>query len=128
MRAYADIQVVGLRGAQTVTAVVDTGFDGELCLPMEIAVGLGLELVGAEFVEYADGRIERELLFRGTVQFLGETKTIRIALTESQETLLGMALLRGCTLFIDCDTGDVRIERKHASDDAQGNPEGGGTK
>jgi clan AA aspartic protease len=119
MRAYADIQAVGLRGAQTVTAVVDTGFDGELCLPIEIAVGLGLELVGTEFVEYADGRIERELLFRGSVQFLGETKTIRIALTESEDALLGMALLKGRTLLIDCDTGGVRIERKPASADAQ---------
>ena len=115
MRAYVEIEVSGLRASATVEAVVDTGFDGAVCLPLDIAVPLGLELAGTEWAEYADGRIERELWFRGTVQFLGETQTVRISLTESEEALAGMALLKGCTLFIDCDTGNVRIERKQDS-------------
>ncbi len=44
-----------------------------------------------------------------------ESKLRNRPLTESEEALVGMALLTGCTLFIDCDTGDVRIERKQDS-------------
>ena len=115
MRAYVEIEVSGLRASAAVEAVVDTGFDGGLSLPVDIAVPLGLELAGTEWAEYADGRVERELWFRGSVQFLDETQTVRISLTESEEALAGMALLRVCTLFIDCDTGEVRIERKQDS-------------
>jgi len=53
-------------------AVVDTGFDGAVCLPVSIAVNLGLELVGREFVEYADGRVVRELLFGARCSFWGK--------------------------------------------------------
>lgn len=112
MKVLVEIEVVGLRASTPVEAVIDTGFDGELSLPLDIAVPLGLELAGTEWVEYADGRVERELWFWGAVSFLGETKQVRISLTDSEDALIGMALLTGCTLFIDCDTGEVRIERK----------------
>ena len=46
--------------------MVDSGFDGFLCLPIEVAVGLGLELVTTIPVELADGTVnENELVFAG---------------------------------------------------------------
>ena len=43
-----------------VDAVIDTGFDGYLCLPVQLAIQLGLELSGSIKVELADGSIKRE--------------------------------------------------------------------
>jgi hypothetical protein len=79
-------------------------------------VSLGLELVAQGWVEYADGRRERELAFAGTARFLGEVRPVEITLTESDEALIGTGLLADCTLFIDFMTGEIRIEKKVSGD------------
>lgn len=109
------IEVAGARRSIHLSALIDTGFDGYLCLPIGIAVSLGLELVAQGTVEYADGRTELELEFSGQVTLLAETRTVRITLTRSDEALVGTDLLRGCTLFIDFDTGEYRLQRKAIS-------------
>ncbi|MCS7191800.1 MAG: hypothetical protein NZ937_02300 [Armatimonadetes bacterium] len=112
MAAYAEIEVIGLRLSEKLTAIIDTGFDGAICLPISIAVTLGLELVGWEFVQYADGRIARELLFRGTVQFQDSIFEVNISLTESNEALIGLEMLRGYKMVLDGDTHQVQFRRK----------------
>jgi len=73
------IEVGGTRARISITAVVDTGFDGQFCLPMHLAVRLGLELMGAELVEFADGSKKQELYFRGWVRFLGERRRAKFS-------------------------------------------------
>lgn len=51
----AQIEVIGGRQAIELTAIVDTGFDGDLCIPTRVAVPLGLELTSELDVELADG-------------------------------------------------------------------------
>jgi len=87
------ITVVGTHGEATVDAVIDTGFDGDLCLPILIAIKLGLELRDVMSVELADGTIKQELLFAGVVQLGRQRKDVNILLTESDDALLGMNLL-----------------------------------
>ncbi len=41
MAAYAEIEVIGARRSERIWAVVDTGFDVAVCLPVSIAVTLG---------------------------------------------------------------------------------------
>ena len=53
MTPTATVEVIGSRQTMELTAIVDTGFDGDLCIPIRVAVPLGLELVGEEFVELA---------------------------------------------------------------------------
>lgn len=77
MAAYVTIEVIGRRRSEELEAVVDTGFDGDVCLPIDIAIILGLELSGSEFVEYADGRVAHELLFDGEVRFLGRRLSVK---------------------------------------------------
>ena len=114
MAAHVEIEVMGLRRSQQITAIVDTGFDGAICLPISFAVALGLELVGWEFVQYADGRIARELLFRGTVRFQDSVREVNISLTEGDEALVGLEMLRGYKMVLDGDTHHVRFQRKRA--------------
>lgn len=45
-RPRLTINVIGDRAEAKLDALIDTGFDGSLCLPLSIAVQLGLELTG----------------------------------------------------------------------------------
>lgn len=47
--------VTGIRRETSFDAIIDTGFDGYLCLPVQIAIQVGLELYGAQVSELADG-------------------------------------------------------------------------
>ena len=61
-------------GKETVSmeGILDTGFDGFLCLPIAIAVSLGLELTKVVRTELANGTIvEDELVFSGKADWDG---------------------------------------------------------
>jgi clan AA aspartic protease len=122
MFPMVDVDVGGTRGQAKVRALLDTGFDGYVCLPTETAVRLGLDPTGSTMVEYADGRQQKELRFKGKVRFKGKTKTVEIYLTDSDEALVGMKLLRGCRVLIDVPDKKVRITRTKTkkSDESKG--------
>ncbi|MEM2128018.1 MAG: hypothetical protein QXH67_07345, partial [Candidatus Bathyarchaeia archaeon] len=54
-RPRLSINVIGGRAEAKLDALIDTGFDGSLCIPVGIAVQLGLDLTGVTYVELADG-------------------------------------------------------------------------
>jgi clan AA aspartic protease len=106
---------VRIRGSQEtleLEAIIDTGFDGDLCIPKKLAVALGLQLVGITDVELADGSRREELVFRGQVRFLGKTRDAEILLSDSEDLLIGLSLLSGCKMSVDFDAGNVRLKRK----------------
>ncbi|MGH7963037.1 MAG: hypothetical protein ACRERD_14605 [Candidatus Binatia bacterium] len=78
-------------------------------MPVEVAVQLGLELVGSQTVEYAGGRKNRELVFLGFVVLAGQERKVEISLTDAQEALVGTALLAPYTLEIDFPHRSVRL-------------------
>jgi clan AA aspartic protease len=111
MTPTADVEVRGSRGAVRLTGIIDTAFEGEICLPKTVAVGLGLELLTLSAVELADGTQKEELVFGGSVHFLDKQWDVHIYLSDSDDTLLGTALLADCRLVIDFPTGRVRVTR-----------------
>ncbi len=115
------ILIKGHKGEHSVDAVIDTGFDGFICLPTSLAIQLGLELCGAQGVELADGSQHEELVFTGTTTFDGETCTVEIALTESDDALIGTELLRAHKLEIGFLTRTIILKSEHGS---QGNSNG----
>ena len=96
-----EITVMGTRKESTCPAVVDSGFNGDVCVPTSIAIQLGLELVATYTIELADGTVRNELIFAGEVVFNGRKESAEILLTEAQDTLLGTGLLMGRVLEID---------------------------
>ncbi len=87
------ITVAGLHKEIAVDAVIDTGFDGDLCLPIQMGIELGLELKDLTMVELADGTIKKELVFAGVAQLGKRRKDVNILLTESDDVLLGTNML-----------------------------------
>jgi predicted aspartyl protease len=108
------IIVHGARGELTLDAVIDTGFDGDLCLPVPVAIELGLELYGAQRVQLADGSIRSELVFIGKAGFAGQPAQEReqereILLTEAEDALIGVGFLADWRLEIDFPKGAVYL-------------------
>jgi len=103
-QAKVDLSVDGFN----MGAVIDTGFNGDLCLPLQVGIQLQLKLRNITTTELADGSKKRELLFSGDVTFGEETKEAEIMLTESDEALIGTRMFS--QLEIDFPNQKVRIE------------------
>jgi clan AA aspartic protease len=93
--------IVGSRQEISVEAILDTGFDGWVCLPMRLAIQLGLELCGFQTVELADGTQKEELVFSGEVIFGHQRGEVDITLTSGGETLVGLGLLAGSMMAVN---------------------------
>lgn len=119
MEAYFDqaghprlkVRVMGSRTSILVDALLDTGFNGDICLPTPLAIQLGLELRDVIQVELADGTLKDELVFAGAVIWEGESKEVMITLTESQEALLGTGLLTDSVLKVDFAAQQIVVRR-----------------
>ncbi|MDH5733509.1 MAG: hypothetical protein OEY88_06980 [Candidatus Bathyarchaeota archaeon] len=82
------------RNSVRVDARLDTVFNGELCLPILMAIQLRLKLIGKSLATYADGRVKAELYFAGKTKVGKTVREVKIALTRGDETILGPSLLR----------------------------------
>ena len=109
MPPTARIEAIGTRQTLALTAIVDTGFDGYLCLPIRLAVQLGLELIGDQLIELADGTQRKELVFAGSVGLFGATREVQIMLTNSEDALIGTSLLDTYALAIEFPGGLVKV-------------------
>ena len=107
------IKIIGKGGEDITTeGILDTGFDGFLCLPIPIAVSLGLELIDVTQTELADGTVvENELVFAGQVEWDGNVMDVDILLTRSEDVLIGTAFLEGYQVRLDYKANKVFIEK-----------------
>lgn len=96
-----------------VEAVVDTGFDGELTLPLGLIQRLGYPYAGFTSGTLADGSAVRLDYYEGRLLWHSGEERAVVVLTpgEAGDPLVGMALLRGSRLTIDAVPGGVvRVE------------------
>ncbi len=96
------VQVTGHYGTLQVILTVDTGFDGDICLPASTAVSLGLSLGGYRFVQLADGSINKGLYFRGQCQVSDlPVRDVNVYITELEDGLIGAGMFQNMRLEID---------------------------
>ena len=112
-----DIEVKGSLESVVVSAFIDTCFDGYVCLPTEIAIQLGLLLSAYELFELADGTEKRELVFLGSAKFVNEKEDtpVEIVLTESSDTLVGIAMLSEMKMKVDFKKRSIKMEKSNDS-------------
>ena len=98
---------------QSLEFVVDTGFQGFLALPSDIILELGLIPRGLTSYIPATGVETRTLVYTVTVSWHGRQRSAPVI--ESEDALLGMALLLGSKLTVDARIGgEVVIEENPA--------------
>ena len=117
-RPRITVSVIGNRAETSVDALIDTGFDGALHLPISIAIPLGLELHGDVRIELADGTVKHELTFLATIKLGGVSARKEVTLTEFDTPLLGSEILEDYVLEIYYVNRTVKIRKPSAQ--AQG--------
>lgn len=93
-------------------AIIDTGFDGALCVPQLLAGQGALHEVGTQRVELADGSQHVEPLFLGEVVFDGARQWVDISVTRGADALLGTALLQDYQLEIRFRSRTVILQQE----------------
>src|SRR5262245_58607158 len=87
-------------------AIIDTGFDGSLCLPMDVADHIGAHIAGWGQMRLADGSISSAPAVYCHIECQGMTSSIVAFVTkEYDDLIIGTELLQGCQLMIDFDSG-----------------------
>ena len=95
----------------TVEAIVDTGFNGFLTLPLLEIARLRFAYEGIADIILGDGNTVRLDSFAGTVLWDGELRTGLVLATDGRP-LIGMDLLSGSRVCLEVTTGGpVTIER-----------------
>jgi clan AA aspartic protease len=92
-----------------VDAVIDTGFNGDLILPIEIVSELGLVPQGYQKATLGNGTISQFRVYAATVIWDGELRLVEVNLATTG-ILIGMGLLEGYKLEVNATpNGDVSI-------------------
>lgn len=107
------LQVRGQSGARSeVSATVDTGFTGGLCLPPDLVKFLSLPLIGRGVAVLADGNAVETRIYRARVTWHNRERVTRVLATDGG-VLIGMSLLRNSKLAIEVvPNGEVTIEER----------------
>jgi len=111
--ALLSVEVLSQAGASSlrVEAVVDTGFTGHLTLPSATVEALGLRIIGSAESMLADGSLVMEDVCLARVLWHGGERPVRVLVADATH-LLGMALMRGSELRVECaGGGEVSVER-----------------
>lgn len=98
---WIPITVGGQYGQQEISALIDTGFTGELLLPLQVAVPLGLKLAGAAPYQLADGSITQHMLFSASINWGTQTRAVTVNVVDVEHALIGGGLLHGYVLLVD---------------------------
>ena len=107
-----EISLLGHNGRrEEVSAIMDTGFRGSLCLPPDIVTRLGFPAGPPTTVELAGRVVQQFATAEVTLLWDGRSRDVS-ALQAPGEVLAGMSLLDGYTLTVDGSLGgEVLIER-----------------
>ena len=95
LEALIRVSVTGSPNAvREVEAVIDSGYNGYLTLPLATVVSLSLSHFGRERVELADGSLQIFEMYLASVRWDGQARTVVIDAAETAP-LAGTALLAG---------------------------------
>lgn len=98
------------RNTHDIDALVDTGFNGSLTLPIQLIEALRLQWCTRATITLANGTEDEVDVYAATVVWNGVPRRILVEATDT-EALLGMRLLLRHSLRIDVvDGGIVSIE------------------
>ena len=94
------------------TAVIDTGFNGDLELPVQLKPQLKVRPAGQVMSFLAGGQTISEDSFAVEFPFDGQLVEAEASFVESEEILLGTRLLREYRLTVDFPQWTVTLEHK----------------
>jgi clan AA aspartic protease len=110
LQARIPIAIVGKNdGVSILEAVVDTGFNGDLCISIYQRNKIELIFSHTQKFELGDGSVPEQDVFVGQMVFDKQKLWVHVLVSESEDTLVGAALLVDKKLDIDYVNKTVRI-------------------
>ena len=94
---------------QTIECVIDTGFRGELVLPRSFVTTIPFTRAGRELFTLVGGEEMEAQVVLTEIIWLGQKRTVRVVISESDDALIGTQLLQGTRLVIDYVSSEVEI-------------------
>lgn len=88
-----NVYVIGREEHIPLEVVLDTGFNGMLCLPRKFQALCELNALGVETFELADGTLMQEVLYLGQILLNDVPYFVELTLTDTDQALMGMGLL-----------------------------------
>lgn len=119
---WVPITVTGDHGQHKISALLDTGFTGELLLPLQIAVPLGLKLAGVAPYKLADGSISQQMLFSASITWGTQTRAVTVSVLDVEDALMGGGLLHGYVLLVDFQQKQLIIKEPGTDDPQTADP------
>ncbi len=104
------IQIAGLNKNFSIRPILDTGFNGEFCLPRKYIEKCKLISWGTDKFELADGRVVEEDIYLGEIIVDKIHYPVEMAVTGSKDALLGMKLLVGKIVIVDLQQNRVSVD------------------
>lgn len=97
---------------QKFDAIMDTGFNGFLQLPLVYALKVGLILRSTASFTLADGSVQHTILCLGTIRLNKEEQSGLISISKGNDVLIGMEFLKkfNKTLHLNCQKNIIRLE------------------
>jgi predicted aspartyl protease len=110
LEATISFPVFGPSGRQLImTAVIDTGYNGDLCLPLALVTSLSLLPQAPKPVKLGDNSWKTLPFYRADIDWDGRRSPVRVLCVEG-DPLVGTRLLRGNKMEADfVDGGSVLI-------------------
>lgn len=111
-KAVIPIEVRGSQGVvRRLNGIVDSGFTGDLQIPIGEAFTLGLILLEIEELTLADGSIMPRIICLGEVSVDDVSVSVKIAVVPVNIVLIGTKLLKklGKTFILNCEMGQVEL-------------------
>ena len=98
--------------SESLDLIVDSGFNGELMLPVSLIKKLRLKRRGLISNQLADGSTVEAETYAGEILWFGRRKRVLAQATNSEESLLGTELFQGCKVELDPDADYVVFRKK----------------
>lgn len=98
-------------GEIPIEAIIDTGFNGALCLPLGIIKQLGLPRIGSFHYILANGDLAKTDTYYLDFEWLGKKRGIDIISSHDEIALLGMELLEDTKTVLDPRKNILTIEK-----------------
>ncbi|MBI3541353.1 MAG: hypothetical protein HY073_04370 [Deltaproteobacteria bacterium] len=103
--------ILGKRGNKILLpAILDTGFNGELALPLKFKSECKLTPLGVKAFELANGHIVQQDIFLTTLIIGGRRFPVEATMTRSSTALVGMELIRNRIAVFNLKTNKITVE------------------
>ena len=105
-----DFYIIGKDENISIKPILDTGFNSEFSLPKKYRNRCELQFLGEEDFKLANGSIVSEEVYIGQVIMDNKPYFVEVSLTDDDDALLGMGIIRNKVAVFDLKEMKVTVE------------------